>query len=514
MSRVGPAALAAAFALLLGAVGGTAQSTAERGEELYLRWCAECHGNEGRGDGPAADRMLPRPRDFTAARYQIRTTGSGELPTDDDLLRVMREGLPGTTMPGWPNLSPGDRRAVVDYIKSLSPFFEGPAPETVSFSRDPGGGEEALASGRRAYETLECFKCHGEAGRGDGSSAPTLEDWRGLPIRTADLTEPWNFNGGSAASEIHARILTGLDGTPMPSAIEALQAAIVSEDEVWHLAHYVRSLAPATSPPLGQVVRVRRVEGELPSGPDDEAWEATEPIWFPLAGQVIEPPRLFAPTVDGVWVEGLHDGTDLVLRLSWNDPSRSPDPAWAEWQARIAESLYADGTEIATDPLPDAVAVQFPFEIPDGRERPYFLMGDDRDPVYLWRWDSRAGVSEARAAGLGNVEPAPGSGLVGTAGFERGRWRLALRRPLVPEGAEGEALAFREGAPIPVAFYAWDGSSGETGARGAISTWYYLLLEEPRSPIVFLVPLLAVLLTGGLGLLAARRARTRWPGGS
>ena len=72
----------------------------ERGEAIYRTWCQECHGEEGKGDGPAADRMLPRPRDFVAARYQIRTTASGELPTDDDLMRVMREGLAGTAMPG------------------------------------------------------------------------------------------------------------------------------------------------------------------------------------------------------------------------------------------------------------------------------------------------------------------------------------------------------------------------------------------------------------------------------
>lgn len=480
-----------------------------RGAELYGRWCAECHGPEGAGDGPAADRMLPRPRDFTAARYQVRTTGSGELPTDADLSRVIRDGIPGTTMAGWPNLSSSDQREVIEYIKGLSPFFEGPAPEPMEFSSDPGGGEDAVASGRRAYETLECVKCHGEAGRGDGSSAPTLEDWRGLPIRAADLSEPWNFNGGSSVEEVHARILTGLDGTPMPSAIEALQADIVTEDEVWHLAHYVSSLAPVRSPRVRDVVRVRRLEGDLPTGPEDPAWEQTEAAWFPLAGQVIEPPRQFAPTVDGVWVEGLHDGEEIALRLSWGDPSRSPDPAWDEWQGRLAEALFADEVEIPTGPLPDAFAVQLPFEIPEGSERPYFLMGGARDPVYLWRWDSREGVSEARATGLGSLEPIEGAGLEGTASFDRGRWRLALRRSLTAE--EGTAaLAFREGVPIPVAFFAWDGSSGETGARGSISTWYYLLLEEPRSPIVFVVPLLAVVLTGGLGMLAARRARSRW----
>lgn len=496
--------------LVVAAFGATLLSAqeADRGAELYARWCAECHGAEGAGDGPAADRMLPRPRDFTAARYQIRTTGSGELPTDADLLRVIRDGIPGTTMPGWPNLSGSSQEALITYVKGLSPFFEGPEPEPLDFSPDPGGGGEALASGRRAYETLECFKCHGEAGRGDGPSAPTLEDWRGLPILAADLSEPWNFNGGGSVAEIHARILTGLDGTPMPSAIEALQSEILSEDEVWHLAYYVRSMAPVLAPRVRDVVRVRRLDGPLPSDPEDEAWGETEGTWFPLVGQVIQPPRQFAPTIDGVWVEGVHNGNELALRLSWNDPSRSPDAAWEEWQVKVADARFADGAEIPTEPLPDVFEVQLPVEIPEGNERPYFLMGSVRDPVYLWHWDSQAGISEARASGLASREPLDAGGLTGSASFDRGRWHLVLRRSLDP-GEEG-ALAFREGTPIPVAFFAWDGSSGETGARGSISSWYYLLLEAPRSPIVFVVPLLAVVLTGGLGVLAVRRARSRW----
>ena len=71
-----------------------------RGKELYERWCGECHGEGGAGDGSAAAYMLPRPRDFRGALYQIRTTASGELPTDDDLRRVIDEGRPGTAMQG------------------------------------------------------------------------------------------------------------------------------------------------------------------------------------------------------------------------------------------------------------------------------------------------------------------------------------------------------------------------------------------------------------------------------
>ena len=90
--------------LLLGvsqlAIPGDATAQVD-GQVVYDQWCAGCHGEDGAGEGPAANTMLPRPRDFTLALYQVRTTGSGELPTDEDILKVINDGMPGTAMPGW-----------------------------------------------------------------------------------------------------------------------------------------------------------------------------------------------------------------------------------------------------------------------------------------------------------------------------------------------------------------------------------------------------------------------------
>lgn len=507
----GPAALLALAAAVLVAPAGLAAQDAERGEEIYQRWCVECHGPEGRAETPAARRMLPRPRDLTGARYQVRSTPSGRIPTDEDLHRVIRDGLPGTTMPGWPNLSRSQRADVIAYLKSLSPFFgRGDPPEPVELTGDPGGGEEAVAAGREVYDQLECYRCHGQEGRGDGESAPTLEDWRELPIRAADLTEPWEFNGGGSVEAIHTRFLTGLDGTPMPTQMDAVESGIVSREDLWNLAHYVRSLAPERIPPrVRDAVRVQRVadDAELPRGPDDGAWSDVPRFYFPMAGQVIEPPRQFEPRVDGVWVQGMHDGEEIVLRISWTDPSRSPDSAWAEWRQKVAASLFDDGTPIPTAGLPDRLAVQLPTSVPEGRERPYFLMGDAQSPVYLWRWDSREGHHEATATGLGTGSALEENRLEGSAAWEAGRWSVTFRRAI--DGGEGRRISFSAGVPIPVAFYAWDGDNGEDETRGAISSWYFLILERPAGSEVYVAPLVAVLLTGGLGLYLGRRARRR-----
>jgi mono/diheme cytochrome c family protein len=118
--------LALALALVLAPTGAYAQQQpAPAAKATYDKWCAGCHGVEGKGNGPAATWMLPRPRDFTLARYQIRTTASGGLPTDADLRHVIDEGMPGTAMPGWKTtLSESERNQVMEYVKNFSPFFK------------------------------------------------------------------------------------------------------------------------------------------------------------------------------------------------------------------------------------------------------------------------------------------------------------------------------------------------------------------------------------------------------
>ncbi|HXF96157.1 MAG TPA: c-type cytochrome [Gemmatimonadales bacterium] len=492
-----------------GAQRAAAQDTA-RGKAVYDRWCAQCHGETGAGDGPAAGYMLPRPRDFTAALYQVRSTASGELPTDADILRAIDQGLPGTAMPGWKGrLSADDRRALVAYLKTFSAFFEGATPQPLEFTGPPGGGEEAVRIGRQMYDSIGCAKCHGQAGRGDGPSTAELDDDAGHPIVAADLTQNWRFNGGGRVEDIYRTLRTGLDGTPMPSFSDLIDQRFLTDRELWHLAQYVRSLSPATPPRARDVILARRVDGPLPAAPDDSAWAGAEEFWVPLVGQIIRKSRWFASAVTGVRVRALHNGEELALRAAWNDRSQSPDTAWLAYARKVLAALAGDDSAPPeARPWPDQLVVQFPRRIPTGMERPYFLMGSGAEPVYQWRWQSGGpGAEEGTARGLERYEVQPPSSqtLGARAVYDQGEWRVVFTRALATPDT-GNDLQFETGRPIPIAFFAWDGSSGEHGTRMAVSSWYYLALAEPTPPGVFLAPIVAAALTVGLGLLAVRQA--------
>src|SRR5262245_2222626 len=142
MYWTGVRAVTAASCLLVGALAviGTidtrvvaqapaATPAASRGKAVYDKHCVECHGAAGKGDGAAAHLMTPRPRELTSGKYKVRSTESGSIPTDDDLIRTVNRGLAGTGMPGWQTLLPAeDVVAVVGYIKTLSPRFTSEKP--------------------------------------------------------------------------------------------------------------------------------------------------------------------------------------------------------------------------------------------------------------------------------------------------------------------------------------------------------------------------------------------------
>lgn len=212
--------------------------TLEVGRKAYEANCVQCHGPKGDGNGFGAPFLVPPPRDFTTADYKFRTTASGDIPTDEDLFRVISRGVGGTGMPPWQYLlTEQERWALVDYVKSFSPKFTRFQADEIPIPASEGLKPDA-ERGRKVYTDMQCAKCHGEQGRGDGPSALTLKDSAGRRINSRDFTNPGSFRTGWSLKEIVRTFETGLNGTPMPSYADGM-----TPQEKYDLAAYVMSLA-------------------------------------------------------------------------------------------------------------------------------------------------------------------------------------------------------------------------------------------------------------------------------
>jgi len=278
------------------------QALAQRGKEVYTRNCAACHGEHGDGKGLCSAFLIPRPRDFTGAHYRLRSTPSGNLPTDEDLFRAVSLGLSGTPMPPWKwLLDDTDRWAVVEYVKHFAPQFSEPTADrktVVELGTPPPRNEGAIAQGKALYGKLSCYSCHGELGQGDGPSAYGLEDDSGQHIAARDFSKPSGFKAGYATKEIVRTFLTGLNGTPMPS-----YNRLISTGDAWRLAYYVETLV---KPPVVPLVRVSQgfADREPLGAPDvritlrERAWKYDPPEIRVKKGQIVE--IQFEPTDNGL----------------------------------------------------------------------------------------------------------------------------------------------------------------------------------------------------------------------
>ncbi len=221
----------------------------ELGRDLYLTHCATCHGETGRGDGPAAPffESEGRPRAFRRGIYRSRSTPT--LPTDEDLYSTITRGMPGSAMPPFSHLPEDVRWHLVGHLKSLA-WIDAPDGGYNPFDREdrtptPVGEPlpatpERLEAGRMYVESMDCRTCHGNDYRGLRREERGF-DWTdevGRPIaRSADLVRGV-FKSGSDPGDLYRSIFLGRGGSPMT----VYGPLFHSEEKRWSIVHYVLSL--------------------------------------------------------------------------------------------------------------------------------------------------------------------------------------------------------------------------------------------------------------------------------
>lgn len=467
----------------------------ETGKPLYELHCLPCHGEKGQGDGKAAVLLYPKPRDFSRGLFKVRTTPSGSLPTDQDLFDTLDRGMPGSAMPAFSQLPVPQRWALVSYLKTLVEAYQYRQPEPpVRVSPAPVKTAAALTLGKEMYRKMECFKCHGETGLGDGPSAAELKDDWEIPIRVRNFTDG-AYKGGPADRDLYLRFTTGMTGTPMPAYSDDKMTAA----ERWALVQYVQSLRrpdrPVITPsPNGLVVAARAAA--LPSDPFDPAWKQAPAVDLPMN------PLWQRPNpISHVVLRALYNDREIAFLLEWRDAR--PETGFSK-----------------TEEFRDAVALQF--ALPSEKPLTFVGMGHQQGPTNIWHWKSDwqaqlaqvaptypnthsdfypfdagfltgrdAGnafsaasrttpVENLAAIGFGTLEAQRDQVVEGKGLWSNGGWHVVFRRALNATGKND--VAFASGSTVPFAVACWDGAAGDRDGQKMVSTWYRLRLEaKPRS---------------------------------
>ncbi len=272
-----------------------------RGQVVYQERCVQCHGVSGDGNGESAKYLYPRPRDYRKGVFKFTSTPYGYRPLRDDLLRTVRQGVKGTSMPAFHLLPDHDQQSVVDYVLALTHrgelerqlidmadsedevnselvkedlvpnvlnrWIESEAAEVLPASQQPRFTSEHVDRGKKAFLSKGCSKCHGDDGRGQTLENRGNDAW-GFPTRAADLTSGM-LHGGNRPLDVYRRIFSGINGTPMPGFANALKD---EPETVWDLVAYVLSVSnhrrQGKIPPPGPVKPY--VSSEPESTPEQE----------------------------------------------------------------------------------------------------------------------------------------------------------------------------------------------------------------------------------------------------
>jgi sulfur oxidation c-type cytochrome SoxX len=193
--------------------------------ELYLNYCGRCHGDEGNGKGMISVYLDPFPRDFTKSGFM-------NSKTEERLIKSIREGVPGTSMPAWRRVLDDEQiRGVFDYIQRS--FVRDPRRQlkdrNIPDANPVAISSGSIARGEQIYQQ-RCTGCHGKKADGKGPNSLDILP-RPRNLRNAD------FMNSMTDRRLFESILYGVQGTAMPAWIDYG----LTQKDVGDLVNYLRS---------------------------------------------------------------------------------------------------------------------------------------------------------------------------------------------------------------------------------------------------------------------------------
>jgi DMSO reductase family type II enzyme heme b subunit len=261
----------------------------------------------------------------------------------------------------------------------------------------------------------------------------------------------------------------------------------VPEEKRWAIAYYLQSQQQTRN--LGLALRVKKVN-EIPASTDDPVWQRVAYLDLAMSGQVIFDPRDFTALITNARVRGVYTGSELAFMIEWTDKQQNK----------------------GDDGLPaDAARIQFPTKQTEGA-RPYLFMGDKKLGVNIWQWKASDNQgTEFIAGGPDNVTQQEKQDVKVAGTYTDGLYRILFRRSL-NTGDEKHTI-FEIGKFMPFAVTLYDGRNNEQDKKGAISAWYYMMLE-PSTPVkVYIYPPVAFLIFLGIGFMLHKKTKKKGQAG-
>jgi mono/diheme cytochrome c family protein len=520
----------------------------EAGKRVYFTKCVWCHGVDGGGDGPGADRLWPRPRNFNQGTFKIRHTASGELPLFDakkptpgqnDLFETVTHGLPGSAMPSWEGILTEEQRLQVLSFVTTQLVKDRKFTDTKSESQTVlqlaelkpiAASEESLKKGAELIVEKKCVECHGMEGRGDGNAFNLKDDW-GFSIQPANWHKCWNFRGSRQdpynVTNIFRTFSTGVNGTPMPSFADN-----TTVEERWHIANFVNSLCEreadgkplqidpmADKPKINFVLPAGVVAGEISADPENEMWTKRARRFVAMGGQITHKPRNFVNRIDDIWVKALYNDQHVVFLFQWDDRTKSAAEGklpWAPTSVNIdvkeqdpktgeegSIAMHQNNYTVYNDAIAVETAVKWK-ELPSPIKPRYLFGSNEQFPMDIVKWEADGSLRAFKGTGWDkdfeerfNYEE---NIKVLHSEWKNGRWTVMIQRPLGNKKDQDydEDTFFEMGQYIPTVFFAWDGHNGDAGRKMAVSAFYYTFLEPPTPREAYIYP---VVIAAGVVLL-------------